>query len=76
MTKIVVDIMTERDGLFIDTMRIEPSIRMITDYYGSKPVVSVGELCKVIEERRPTLKGKGYKVMPCNDNYLLSYDVI
>ena len=76
MTKIIVDIMTAQDSRYIDTMRIEPSLSMITDYYGSKPVVSVGELCKAIEDRRPTLRGKQYTVLSCNDNYLLNYDIL
>ena len=73
MTKITVDIMS-RDDLYVCTFKIEPSLSMITDYLENKPVVSVNALCKVIEERRPTLRGKGYKVLPCNDNYLLNYD--
>ena len=76
MTKITVDIMTAQDSRYIDTMRIEPSLSMITDYYGRKPVVSVVELCKAIEDRRPTLRGKQYTVLACNDNYLLNYDIL
>lgn len=72
--KITVDIMDTRDGIYIATMQVEPSLRMITDYYGNKPVVSVKALCKEVEERRPTLRGKDYKVLPCNDNYVLYYD--
>ena len=74
MTKIVVDLMTGRDDRYIATMRIEPALNMITGYYGDRPVVSVGALCREIEDRRPTLRGRDYKVLPCNDNYILHYD--
>ena len=74
MTKIVVDLMTGRDDRYIATLRIEPALNMITGYYGDRPVVSVGALCKEIENRRPTLRGRDYKVLPCNDNYILHYD--
>ncbi len=73
--KIKVDLMDTRDGIYIATMQVEPSLRMITDYYGNKPVVSLRELCKVIEERRPTLKKKKYKVLPCNDKFVFYYDL-
>lgn len=72
--KIKIDIMDTRDGIYIATMQVEPSLRMITDYYGNKPVVSMRELCRVVEERRPTLRGKAYKILPCNGNYVLYYD--
>lgn len=74
--KIKVDIMDTRDGIYIATMHVEPSLRMITNYYGNKPVVSVRELCRAVEERRPTLKGKPYKILPCNNNYVLNYDIV
>lgn len=74
MTKIIVDLMTGRDERYIDTLRIEPALNMITGYYGDRPVVSVDALCREIEDRRPTLRGKDYKVLPCNDNYILNYD--
>lgn len=73
--KIVFDIMESRDGFYIATMQVEPSLQMITDYFGDKPVVSLRELCKVIEERRPTLKNKKYKVLPCNDKFVFNYDI-
>ena len=72
--KITVDIMLcER---FYATMRIEPALRMITDYYGNKPVVSMRELCRVVEDRRPTLRGKAYKILPCNDKFVFNYDLV
>ena len=74
MTKVIVDIMMK--DRFYDTMRIEPSLPMITEYYGDKPVVSVRALCKVVEERRPTLRGKDYRLLPCNNNYVFNYDLI
>ena len=74
--KIKVDLMDTRDGIYIATMQVEPSLRMITGYYGNKPVVSVRELCKVVEDRRPTLRGKAYKILPCNNNYVLNYDIV
>lgn len=74
MTKIIVDLMTGRDDRYIDTLRIEPALNMITGYYGDRPVVSVDALCKEIESRRPTLRGRDYKVLPCNDKYILNYD--
>lgn len=73
MTKIIVDLMN-RDNIYLGTMRIEPELSMISDYYGNKPVVSVNALRKTIEEKRPTLRGRDYKVLPCNDNYVLHYD--
>lgn len=74
MTKIVVDLMTGRDERFIATLRIEPALNMIQGYFRDKPVISVDALCREIEERRPTLRGRDYKVLPCNDNYILNYD--
>ena len=67
MTKIVVDLMTGRDDRYIATLRIEPALNMIQGYCGDRPVVSVGALCREIEDR-------DYKVLPCNDNYILHYD--
>ena len=76
MNKITIDIMEARDGIYIATMQVEPSLRMITDYYGNKPVVSMRELCKVVEDRRPTLRDKAYKILPCNDKFVFNYDLI
>ena len=70
--KITVDLMN-RDNIYLGTMRIEPELSMISDYYGNKPVVRVSALRKTIEDRRPTLRGRDYKVLPCNDNYVLFY---
>lgn len=72
--KITVDIMLRER--FYATMRIEPALNMIIEYYGDKPVVSVKELCRVVEDRRPTLKGKAYKILPCNDKYVFNYDLV
>ena len=72
--KITVDIMLRE--CFYATMRIEPALNMITEYYGNKPVVSVKALCKEVGERRPTLRGKDYKVLPCNDKFVFNYDLI
>lgn len=74
MTKIVVDLMTGRDDRYIATLRIEPALNMIQGYFRDKPVISVDALCREIEDRRPTLRGRDYKVLPCNDNYILNYD--
>lgn len=74
MTKIVVDLMTGRDERYIATLRIEPALNMIQGYFRDKPVISVDALCREIEDRRPTLRGRDYKVLPCNDNYILNYD--
>lgn len=74
MNRVIIDIML-RDRFFA-TIRIEPELNMITEFYGDKPVVSVNALCKVVEERRPTLKGKAYKILPCNDKLVFNYDLI
>ena len=74
MTKIIVDLMTGRDERYIATMRIEPALNMIQGYFRDKPVISVDALCREIEDRRPTLRGRDYKVLPCNDNYILNDD--
>lgn len=74
MTKIIVDLMTGRDDRYIATLRIEPALNMIQGYFRDKPVISVDALCREIEDRRPTLRGRDYKVLPCNDNYILNYD--
>lgn len=74
MTKIIVDLMTGRDDRYITTVRIEPALNMIQGYFRDKPVISVEKLCMEIEDRRPTLRGRDYKVLPCNDNYILNYD--
>lgn len=71
--KITVDLMN-RDNIYLGTMRIEPELGMISEYYDDKPVVKVSALRKTIENKRPTLRGKDYKVLPCNDNYVLYYD--
>lgn len=55
MTKIIVDLMN-RDNIYLGTLRIEPELNMISDYYGNKPVVSVNALRKTIEEKRPPLR--------------------
>lgn len=74
MNKVIVDIMA--NDRFIATMRIEPSLRMVIDYYGDKPVVSMRALCREVEERRPSLRGKDYRLLPCNGNYVLYYDIL
>ena len=71
--KITADLMN-RDNIYLGTMRIEPELNLIADYYGNKPVVRVSALRKTIEDKRPTLRGKDYRVLPCNDNYVLHYD--
>lgn len=71
--KITVDLMN-RDNIYLGTMRIEPELSMISDYYGNKPVVSVNALRKTIEEKRPTLRLVDYSILPCNENYILNYD--
>ena len=71
--KITVDLMN-RDNIYLGTMRIEPELNLISDYYGNKPVVKVSALMRTIEDKRPTLRGKDYRVLPCNDNYVLHYD--
>lgn len=71
--KIIVDLMN-RDNIYLGTMRIEPKLDMISEYYGNKPVVKVSALMRTIEDKRPTLRGKDYRVLPCNDNYVLHYD--
>ena len=73
MTKIIVDLMN-RDNIYLGTMRIEPELNMISDYYGNKPVVSVNALKKTIEEKRPTLRLVDYSILPCNENFVLNYD--
>ena len=73
MIKVIIDIML--CDRFIATMRIEPQLNMITEFYGDKPVVSVKALCKVVEGRRPSLKGKKYRILPCNENYVFNYDI-
>lgn len=71
--KITVDLMN-RDNIYLGTMRIEPELNLISDYYGNKPVVSVNALRKTIEEKRPTLKWVDYSILPCNENFVLNYD--
>lgn len=71
--KITVDLMN-RDNIYLGTMRIEPELNMISDYYGDKPVVSVNALRKTIEEKRPTLRLVDYSILPCNENFVLNYD--
>ena len=71
--KITVDLMN-RDNIYLGTMRIEPELNLISDYYGNKPVVKVSALMRTIEDKRPTLRGQDYRVLPCNDNYVLHYD--
>lgn len=71
--KITVDLMN-RDNIYLGTMRIEPELSMISDYYGNKPVVSVNALRKTIEEKRPTLRLVDYSIFPCNENFVLNYD--
>ena len=71
--KITVDLMN-RDNIYLGTMRIEPELSMISDYYGKKPVVSVNALRKTIEEKRPTLRLVDYSILPCNENFVLNYD--
>ena len=73
MNRVIVDIMM-RDRYYA-TMRIEPQLNMITEFYGDKPVVSVKALCKVVEGRSPSLRGKKYRILPCNENYVFNYDV-
>ena len=71
--KITVDLMN-RDNIYLGTLRIEPELNMISDYYGNTPVVSVNALRKTIEEKRPTLRLVDYSILPCNENFVLNYD--
>ncbi len=74
MSKIVIDIMIQNGSKFFATLRIEPKPCMIIGYYGKMPVISVRALAKVIEDRRPSLTGKDYRVIPCTDKYIFNYD--
>lgn len=49
---------------------------MITSYYGDRPVVSISALKRVIEDKRPSLHGKDYRVIPCTDKYIFDYDIV
>jgi len=72
--KIVIDVMSRKDDIWLATLGIEPSLKMITDYYEDKPVVSVNALRKTIEKKRPTLRFVDYRIFPCNENFVLNYD--
>lgn len=74
MSKIVIDIMIQNGSKFFATLRIEPEPSMVIGHYGNMPVISVCALSKVIEDRRPTLRGKDYRVIPCTDKYIFNYD--
>ena len=72
--KIIVDLMTKRDNIYLGTMRIEPELNMIDGYYKNKPIVSATALRKIIEDKRPTLKNVDYNLYSCNENYYINYD--
>lgn len=77
MSRIVIDIMLPTGGgRFYGTLRIEPEPSMVIGHYGKMPVISVSALAKVIEERRPSLRGKAYKILPCDDKFVFKYDIV
>ena len=48
---------------FIATMKINLTLDLISDYIDDVPAISYNELIKNIEERKPSLKGKDYRII-------------
>ena len=59
--RISVDIMIgER---FIETMKINLTFDLISDYIDDVPAISYNSLIKHVEQRKPSLKGKDYRII-------------
>ena len=48
---------------FIATMKINLTLELISDYIDDVPSISYNELIKHVEERKPSLKGKDYRII-------------
>lgn len=48
---------------FIATMKINLTLGLISDYIDDVPALSYNALVKHVEERKPSLKGKEYRII-------------
>lgn len=48
---------------FIATMKINLTLELISDYIDDVPSISYNALIKHVEERKPSLKGKDYRII-------------
>ena len=60
MKKIQFDIML--DGRFVCTMRPPLTLDLIDRFDGDEPVVSLEAIQRYVEQKRPSLKGKDYRI--------------
>ena len=72
MTKVRVFIMT--GDMFYTSLSFEPTMQMVKGHRGTRPVLSIKELCKKIEEIRPSLKGRPYRIFPQSNDYDYWFD--
>ena len=47
---------------FVCTLKMPITIDMVVDYVGDKPVLSDGAVSAFVETKRPSLRGKDYKI--------------
>lgn len=50
------------NGRFVCTMRMPITLDMVTGYDGDKPMIDGVKVTKYIEEKRPSLRGKPYRI--------------
>ena len=48
---------------FIATIKINLTLDLISDYIDDVPAISYNALIKHVEERKPSLKGKDYRII-------------
>ena len=49
-------------GRFVCSLRMPITLDMVTDYVGDQMVINDKAICKYIEKKRPSLKGKPYYI--------------
>lgn len=60
MKRITFDVMLNER--FVCTMRIPLTFDMIDDYDGDTPIVNLKAIEHYVEDKRPSLKGKDYRI--------------
>lgn len=60
MKYITFDVMLK--GRFVCTMRMPITFDVIEEFIGDKPVISNKAFSAYVEQKRPSLKGKPYKI--------------
>lgn len=67
-----IDILDERDGIWLGKIVILSEKYMFLDVWHDRPVVSKADLLKIVRERRPTLRCRDIDIVQIGDSFILN----